>query len=347
MRPRPPRAGAPSRTRLTLSGLLMLLALLAPGVAHAARLVGGREQARIARAFFSRPAHRGQAIVSTRVSSRAPAWAVVKSVAPQRSRARGASGRLPRLQSAYYHVTGARVRPGVPPAAARADLAGDLRVNVVYSGSGGETIAYHQRYRSVCPGDGGFTDDQRDTVTPMSWKVTYEVDLDALQSAVRGPVGTVLIPAVSFLPSASTLSAREILTRTAVDEGCNGQPTSFECNTSYAMGTVSHSGLSFLAAGGLEIDVPTAANPSGNCDPSDYTLGPSLWESGATTAVTRRLGLVGGTLPANPYAPVTVSWPRDSPALTSGSPSSPCQGDATACHDTFRWTGRVALQNAP
>jgi hypothetical protein len=349
MRPRPPRAGSPSRARLALPGVLMLVALLAPGLAHAARLVGGREQARIAHAFFSRPAHRGQAIVSTRVSSRAPAWAVVKSVRPERSGRGTASGRPPRLQSSYYHVTGARVTPGAPPDAARADLAGDLRVDVVYSGSGAETIAYRQRYRSVCAGAGGFTDEQQDTVKPMSWKVSYEVDLDALRSAVRGPAGTVLLPAVSFLPSNpdSTLSAREVLTRAAVDEGCNGHPATFDCTTSYTVGATAQGELSFLASGGLEVGVPIAAHPSGDCDPSDYTLGPSLWESGATTAVTKRLGLVGAALPANPYAPVSVSWPKDSLALVSGSPSSPCQGDPGACRDTFRWTGHVALQNAP
>jgi hypothetical protein len=236
------------------------------------------------------------------------------------------------------------VKPGAPPAAARADLARHFRVAVVYSGSGAETIAYRQLYRSVCPGAGGFTDEQTDTVGPMSWSVRYVVDLDAVQSAVRVPGGTVLVPAVSFDRSRSRLSAHEIRSRTAIDEGCNGQPTTFECDATYALGSPSDALLSFPAAGGLEIGVPTKPNPSGDCDPSDYTLGPSLWDSGGTTAVVASLGLAGARLPANPYAPIPVSWPGNSPVVISGSPVSPCQGDTAACHDAFRWSGHVALQ---
>jgi hypothetical protein len=327
------------RSRLSLAGLLTLAIVLQPAAAHAARLVGGREQAAIAKAFFVGRAHRGQTIVSTRTSTVAPAWAVVKSV-----RARASSSRTPRVQSTYYHLLGGRVRSGAPPAPARADLARDFRVAVVYTGSGSEAITYDQLYRSVCAGAGGFTDEQSDTVRPMSWSVRYVVDLDALQSAVRSSAGTVLVPAVSFEPASSRVSAHEVMKRTAIDEGCNGQPTTYECDATYAPGSPGEGLLSFPAAGGLEVGVPTSSNPSGDCDPSDYTLGPSLWDSGATTTVTARLGLAGGPLPANPYAPIRVAWPADSLALITGSPSSPCQGDPAACHDTFHWTGHVALQ---
>lgn len=332
------------RSRLPLAGLLTLAVVLLPGVARAARLVGGHEQSVIAKAFHHSRAHRGLAIVSIRVSTTAPAWAVVKSVRPRASGRTTATGHAPRLQSTYYRVARGRVKPGAPPAAARADLAREFRVAVVYSGSGSETVAYHQLYRSVCAGAGGFTDEQTDTVRPMSWSVRYVVDLDALRSAVRGSGATVLVPAVSFDRSRSRLSAREIRSRTAIDEGCNGQPTTFQCDATYALGSPADGLLSFPAAGGLEIGVPTKANPSGDCDPSDYTLGPSLWDGGGTTALAASLGLAGAALPAKPYAPIPVSWPGSSPALVSGSPVSPCQGDAAACHDTFRWSGHVALQ---
>jgi hypothetical protein len=334
------------RSRLSVAGLLALVVLLSPAAANAARLVGGREQAAIAKAFFARRSHKGQAIVSTRISTVAHAWAVVKSVRPQATGRRTASGRAPRLQSTYYHLTRGRVKLGKPRPAVRADLARDFRVTVLYTGSGSETIAYHQLYRSVCPGSGGFTDQEAATIKPMSWSVRYVVDLDALQSAVRGSAGTVLVPAVSFDRARSQVSAHEVLTRTAIDKGCNGQPTTYECDTTYAPGAPADGLLSFPPTGGLEVGVPTTSNPSGDCDPSDYTLGPSLWDSGATTAVTARLGLVGAALPANPYAPVAVSWPANSLALVSGSPASPCQGDASACRDTFGWTGHVTLQPA-
>ena len=285
------------RSRLSLAGLLTLAVMLLPGVAHAARLVGGREQSAIAKAFFAHRAHRGLAIVSTRVSTTAPAWAIVRSVRPQASGRTTAAGHAPRLQSTYYRRVRGRVKPGAPPARARADLARAFRIAVVYSGSGSETVAYRQLYRSVCPGAGGFTDQQSDAVKPMSWSVRYVVDLDALQSAVRAPGGTVLVPAVSFDRSRSRVSAREIRSRTAIDEGCNGQPTTFECDATYSVGSPPDALLSFPAAGGLEIGVPTKANPSGDCDPSYYTLGPSLWDSGATTAVASRLR-PGGRRPA-------------------------------------------------
>jgi hypothetical protein len=332
------------RSRLRVAGLLALVVALAPAAAHAARIVGGREQAAIAKAFFARRSHRGQVIVSTRASTRARGWAVVKSVRPERAGRRTASGRTPRLQSTYYHLIRGRVKLGAPPAPARADLSRAFRVVVQYTGSGSESIAYHQLYRSVCPGSGGFTDDEAATVKPMSWSVRYFVDLDALQSAVRGAAGTVLVPAVSFDRSGSRVSAHEVLTRTVVDRGCNGQPTTFECDTTYAPGSPADGLLSF-PAGRVEVGVPTTSNPSGDCDPTDYTLGPSLWDSGATTAIAARLGLVGATLPANPYAPVPVSWPADSLALTSGFPASPCQGDE-ACRDTFRWSGHVTVEAA-
>ena len=332
------------RSRLSVAGLLALVVVLAPTAANAARLVGGGEQAAIAKAFFARRSHKGQVIVSTRISTVARAWAVVKSVRPQATGRRTASGRTLRLQSTYYHLTKGREKPGTPPPAARADRARDCRVTVLYTGSGSETIAYRQLYRSVCPGSGGFTDEEAATIKPMTWTVRYVVDLDALQSAVRGKAGTVLVPTVSFDRSRSQVSAHEVLTRTAVDTGCNGQPTTFRCDTTYAPGVPADGLLSFPAAGGLEVGVPTTSNPSGDCDPSDYTLGPSLWDSGATTAVIPVLGLIGARLPANPYAPVPVSWPAASLSLVSGSPSSPCQGDGAACRDTFRWTGHIVLQ---
>jgi hypothetical protein len=333
------------RSRPPLAGLLTVAILLAPAAAQAAKLVGGREQATVAKAFFARRSHNGLAIVSTRSSTVAPAWLVVKSVRPEPSGRRTAAGRTPRLESSYYRLTGGHVKNGTPPARARADLDRDFRVAVRYTGSGSETIAYRQLYRSVCPGSGGFTDQQTGTVKPMAWSVRYVVDLDALQSAVHSSGGTVLVPAVTFDRSSSRVTAHEILGRTVVDEGCNGQPTTFACDTTYAPGSPADGVLSFLAGGGLEVGVPTTSNPSGDCAASDYTLGPSLWDSGATTAVTVRLGLAGGRLPANPYAPIRVAWPGDSLALISGFPSSPCQGDGTACHDTFHWTGHVALQS--
>jgi hypothetical protein len=81
----------------------------------------------------------------------------------------------------------------------------------------------------------------------------------------------------------------------------------------------------------------------GQCAPEDYTLGPSLWDSGGAAALVRVLGLIDGRLPANPYRSVRVSWPANSAALQDGSLSGPCQGLAAGCTDQFSWHGTVRL----
>jgi hypothetical protein len=340
MRPRLPAI----RAAAALAGLVVVL--LACATAQGATLVGGHEQSKVANAFFAHGAHKGEVIVSTRASTVIRSWIVVKSVRPTKSGGTGSSSAPVRLASTYYHLVGARVKAAGPPAAVRADLARDFRIAVVYTGSGSETIAYKQPYKSVCPGGGGFTDQQDDTIQPMSWTVRYVVDLDDLQSAVRSSAGTALVPTVGFYRSQSTVTARQTLSRTAVDEGCNGKPTTYTCTLTYAPGPPASGLLSLPPTGGLEVGVPIVSTGVGDCDPSDYTLGPSLWDSGATTAFAARLGLVGAGLPADPYAPVTVSWPADGLALSQGFIASPCQGDGLSCRDTFGWKGRIVLQPA-
>jgi hypothetical protein len=326
---------------------LCAVALAAPSAGLAARLVGGHTQQAIARAFSAQRSHRGQTIVSIRTSSANPSWAVVRSVTPQAA-GQTRSGATPPLRSTYYHLAGGRVRPGPPPRAARTDLARDFRVEVVYSGSGGESISYKQKYTSVCAGAGAFVDDETDIVNPMSWTVRYVVDLDDLLSALHGSDGTTLVPDVSFDAAGSHITASEIVSRSVQDFGCNGTATTFNCATTFVAGGPDPGGaLSFPGGAGLQAGVPMAARQRGACNPDNFTLGPSLWDSGAAAALAPRLKLLGGTLPARPYAPVTVSWPADSAQQAEGFAASPCQGDTAACTDAFQWRGTVSLQAVP
>jgi hypothetical protein len=323
------------------------VALAAPASGMAARLVGGSTQAAIARAFSAQRSHRGQAIVSIRTSTVSRSWAVVRSVTPQAA-GQKRSGAVPVLHSTYYRLAGRRVQPAPPPRAVRADLARRFSVEVVYRGVGSESLTYVQGYRSVCPGAGGFNDTASDTVSPMSWMVRYVVDLDALESAVRGPAGVTLVPNVSFDAVGSRVDASETVVRSLQDAGCNQRITTFTCTTTFTPGGTDPGGrLSFPAGSGLEVGVPMATHQRGACNPDNFTLGPSLWDGGGATALASRLELLGGTLPANPYAPVRVSWPGDSAAQALGFAVSPCQGDAAACTDTFAWQGTVALQGVP
>ncbi len=323
------------------------VALAAPAPGIAARLVGGSTQTAIARAFSAQSTHRGQVIVSIRTSTVSRSWAVVRSVTPQAA-GQTRSGAVPVLHSTYYRLAGRRVRPAPPPRAVKADLARRFFVEVVYTGAGSESITYGQGYRSVCPGAGGFSDEAADTVSPMSWTVRYVVDLDALESAVRGPAGVTLVPNVSFDASGSQIDASETVVRSVQDAGCNQSKTTFTCTTTFTPGGTDPGGrLSFPAGSGLEVGVPMATHQRGACNPDNFTLGPSLWDSGGATALASRLALVGGTLPANPYAPIRVSWPGGSAAQAQGFTVSPCQGDAAACTDTFAWQGTVALQGVP
>src|SRR5579862_2933457 len=102
------------RRLLTVACLALPLTALPASPAPAAKLVGGREEAAVARAFAPTAARRHQLIVSIRASTVAPSWVVVKSITP---------GRRPRLTSTYFQVSGGSPRRGTPPQAAQADLA--------------------------------------------------------------------------------------------------------------------------------------------------------------------------------------------------------------------------------
>ncbi|MGZ4178216.1 MAG: hypothetical protein ACXVRP_08155 [Solirubrobacteraceae bacterium] len=342
----------PTRSSAAARGVAIVVALCAAGLAAppaglAARLVGGSTQRAIARAFSAQRSHRGQVIVSIRTSSVSRSWAVVRSVTPHRA-GQTMSGATPMLNSAYYHLTRRGVRPAPPPRAVKADLGRRFVVEVVYEGSGSESISYKQVYRSGCAGAGGFTDAGSDTVSPMSWTVRYVVNLDDLLSAVRGGAGTVLVPNVAFDAAGSRIDAFETVIRTLQDKGCNQNVTTTTCTMTFAPGGPDAGGqLSFPAGSGLEVGVPMAPRQQGTCNPDNFTLGPSLWDGGGATALLSRLGLVGGTLPANPYAPIRVSWPQGAAAVLQGFAVSPCQGDTAACTDNFQWQGTVALQTVP
>lgn len=347
-----PSARMPSRRQAATRGVTVIvavcaLALAAPASTLAARLVGGATQRAVARAFSAQRAHRGRAIVSIRASSVSPSWAVVRSVMPLsagQTRARA----TPALRSTYYHLTGGRVRAAPPPNAVKADLAKDFRVEVVYAGSGAESIAYTQNYRSVCAGQGGFVDTESDAVSPMSWSVRYVVDLDDLRSAVRSPAGIALVPNVTFDFAGSHVNAVETVSRSIQDVGCNGRATTFNCTTTFAAGGPDPGGqLSFPAGSGLEVGVPTATSQRGACNPDNFTLGPSEWDNGAAAAVVGQLKLVGGALPARPYAPVKVAWPGGAAQRAQGFGASPCLGDTAVCTDAFRWQGTVSLRSVP
>ena len=341
MRPGRHFARAGGVAAATLALLVVALAA-SPSAALSAKLVGGREQSAIRRAFFTGGAHKGQLIVSIRASTVSPAWSMVKSVRSQS----GSRATPLRLSSSYYQrVGGGRERAGGPPAKARADLLGPFRLALVYAGSGAESIHYLQLYRSVCAGTGGFTDQQDSVVSPMSWKLRYVVDLDDVLSAVRSPEGAIIVPQISLDVGDSTLTAAQSLTRSFVDAGCNGRTTNFKCTTAYRLGGPdSGSMLAFLGGLGTKVGIPFTTRGTGACDPDDYTLGPSLWDTGAATALIPGLDPAGGSLPANPYASVSISWPRGSAQQSEGFMTSPCQGDAAACTDRLRWSATVTLQ---
>jgi hypothetical protein len=309
--------------------------------ATAARLVGGKQQAAVTRAFFHQKGPKGRVVVSIRSSSVSSAWTVVRWVIPTPAGGHGTGQSNPRLHSTYFRGQ----QPGRPPATVTRDLAAPFRVTIVYTGSGSESVNYSQTYRSVCSGGGGFVEQERDTVSP-SWRVRYTVNVDQLLSAVRGPQGVVLVPTVSFDPGSSRLRAIETRARTYVDQGCFDHPTNDKCVTTFRFTSGGANELSLRPGAGTEIGIPMRGAGRGQCAPEDYTLGPSLWDSGAATAAVRSLSLVGGRLPAHPYARLNVSWPRNSSPAADGAATSPCQGIGSGCSDQLRWRGSVRLQTA-
>jgi hypothetical protein len=334
------------RPRLVLLALLAGVLLALPTSASAARLIGGRQQAALTGAFFRLPGHKGRAIVSIRGSSSAPAWTIVRWVIPTPSGGTSSTQVNPRLHSTYFHATRRDEAAGQPPAKVARELSAAFRVTVLYTGSGSERISYSQTYRSVCAGGGGgFVEQEQDAVAPLSWRVRYTVDVDRLLSAVRGAQGTVIVPAISLDSGASHLNAIERISRTYVDQGCFERPMNFACATTFHLVGAADE-LDFLPGQGTEIGIPMQGAGRGQCSAEDYTLGPSLWDSGGATILARSLGLIGGRLPANPYRSLRVSWPNDSAALQVGSLSGPCQGLASGCTDQFRWHGAVRLESS-
>lgn len=339
-----PKRLAAIRAGVTVTaGVTILAGALAP-TAGAARLVGGREQGQIHRAYSALRAARGRVVVSIRISSVSGTWAIVRSVAPRAASSTRAGSGTARLGATFLDHTGTGWRPGNPPGAVRADLDRPFSVAVVYSGSGGESIGYSQTYRSICAGAGGFVDTQTDTVSPMRWTVRYVVDLDRLLAAVGTASDPGLVPAVTFDRARSRISASETLTRTSVDNGCNGATVRRTCTSRFGFGGGDPAGQLALAVGsGLAVGVPLRPVTNGTCDPGEYTLGPSLWDSGGAAAFAAHLGLLGGALPAKPYAPIPVSWTAGSAQQELGFVASPCQSDVGACADSFHWTGTVTI----
>jgi hypothetical protein len=323
-----------------------MLSLALPAAGQAAWLAGGATQRVLARAFAAQHAHRGQAIVSIRTSSVSASWAVVRSVTPQTA-GQSRSGATPALHSTYYRLSGGRAIAAPPPKAVMTDLTRNFQVAVLYAGSGAESVTYQQVYGSNCAGQGGFVDTETDAVSPMSWRVRYIVDVDDLLSAVRGASGVTLVPNVTFDRTGSEVSATEALSRTVQDVGCNGKATTFDCTNTFSAGGSDPGGqLAITAGSGLQVGVPVAVRRRGGCNADNFTLGPSLWDSGAATALVGRLGLLGGAaLPSDPYKPLKVSWPANSAQQTLGFTASPCAGDSAACQDAFHWTGTVSLES--
>ncbi|MGH2868033.1 MAG: hypothetical protein ACRDNK_10760 [Solirubrobacteraceae bacterium] len=332
----------PDRFRLGVIGVILVaLATFTAGAAQAAKLVGGREQSAVLRAFKAQRSHRRAVVVSVRASTVARPWLVAKWVKPSTS---GIAGSVPSLHSAYFHLVGGAARPGSPPGNARRDLQARFRVAIAYSGTGTETVNYPQTDKTVCIGNGQYLDQQQETVDPMAWTVRYVIDLDHLQAAVGQAPGTAVVPTVSFDRRGSQLTAAETLSRTTIDTGCSQRPTTIRCTTSDFLDVRgAGSDVSFVPGRGTQIGIPLGFGRHGDCAPDDYTLGPSLWDSGAATAGVSKLDLAGGRLPPNPYAPLRVSWPFSAAGVLSGFLVSPCQGLATACSDAMRWSGTVRL----
>lgn len=326
---------------VAIAGVIVALAILCPAAAVAARLVGGREQTAVLRAFAHGHGTKPETATSVRAASASPAWVVVRWVTPATGTERRAPA--PTLHSTYFHVTGGRIVAAAPPAAARRDLGARFSVAVLYTGSGSETVHYQQTTRSVCVGNGSFVDTEQAAIAPMSWTVRYVVDLDRLQAAVSDGHFTALLPTINFDRGGSQLSAAEQLSRSSVDQGCFGPTTTIRCATGYVLRSAGAAAQLGLGAGGLQVGIPMAAGQHGDCSADDYTIGPSLWDEGAATAGTGRLSLTGGRLPPNPYAPVPVSWPLSSSGAQQGYLTSPCQGISAECSDVMRWSGTVRL----
>jgi hypothetical protein len=326
--------------RLIAAVTFALLAL--PAGADAARLVGGDAWTAISRAFDRVGGHRGQVIISIRASTVNPSWSVVKSA---RVPTPGSSVPTPAivLQRTYFQALHERPLAGLPPAAVMADLDSDFRIEIVYAGSGTETFRYQASNGSQC-GPGSYTDLEQGSVSPMSWRVGYVVDLDRILAILRSSEGDTIVPAVTFALQGSELSAVQRVSRSSLDTGCGDHARSYVCTTTYHLPSSSQAQPVWFAPGGVTgIPVPFSRSSSGECAAGDYASGPSLWDGGAATAVVAGLSVVARRPPADPYARIAVSWPAASPPARYGFLPNACGTPIDDCVDQLSWSATVSL----
>jgi hypothetical protein len=331
----------PGRGSVRLIAVVAFALLALPAGAGAARLVGGSTWTAISRAFDRIGGHRGQAIISIRASTVNPSWSVVKSARVP------TPGTSPTpsivLQSTYFQAFQGGPRAMLPPAAVRADLDSDFRIEIVYAGSGTETFRYEASNQSQC-GPGSYTDLEQGSVSPMSWRVGYVVDLDRIDAILRSPEGDTIVPEVAFAVRGSDLSAVQRVSRSYLDTGCGGRAHAYGCTTTYHLPSPSQAEPVWFVPGGVTgIPVPLSRSSSGRCAAGDYASGPSLWDGGAATAVVAGLNVVGPRPPADPYAPIALSWPTDSPLAHNGFLPSACGTLIDDCVDQLSWSATVTL----
>ena len=233
---------------------------------------------------------------------------------------------------------------GTPTSGGPADLSQDFKVAVLYSGSGAETVAYSQSTAACASAEGGYVDQQQDTVSPMSWSVRYVVDLDSLVAAVRDAEGDDAGPGGDLrgrrlggerhredephLPSTTAAAAR--------------RPPQRARSHFSAGGPGADGALSFDSGAGLEVGVPMRGRAAGSAVPrttrSVRRCGtaaprPRWWTSSTCWAAASH---------ANPYGRVRVAGRQARRWPSHGLIASPCQGDSAGCSDSMRGPARSA-----
>jgi hypothetical protein len=320
-------------------GLAVLLTLAAASTsapaASAARFASPSEARALRSAFLHERGHAGTVITAITVSTTAPGWASVAYLPA--AQAVAAKVKIITVTREYYrdrprsHPTPTKL----PPKKAKSDLKKDLWVKLTYEGSGSE------HYKSTDSGAGecgGSTETSTVTakVEPAKWKYAYLLDLDKMEREAGG-----LDPLVRLVSAPTDVSVVRDLEREQTH--CNPPNESWSCITTFGAPRNVFPGMVAFTSSGTNILTPMVAASAPQGTGCVDTLGIFGLQPGFTgAAVAINWHLIGGMLPADPYAPIPVTYQRN--ALNKVNACSTFSGNGP-CSDTTEWSGEVTLSH--
>jgi hypothetical protein len=326
------------RTGIGKVAAVAALALLAsPAAASAAKLAGAKQDGALRTAFQRDRHHTGASIVSIRVSTAKAGWAMIEWI-PKGAPESVTSAAKPTVQRTTYHGT----KPdSKPPKKVKKDLLEPLKVRLTFEGKGSESVDLKTTSQGEC--GGSVTDERTESISPIQWNISYVLDLDhftLIRTSDPHYGGDLLQVLTHYEPSRSTVSVIEQRHHAATDD-CDGATNTYDCTQTFGSPSQDSTGAVAIDRLGLVVQLETQLTATqGDCANTTFAAKP-YYDDGGISAFTPALRILGGDLPADPYAPVTVTYPTND--FLEGYNGACALSGTTECHDDYSWTGQIQL----